>query len=201
MVTLFRATGDQGSFHQCASKSSFQTWHTTQFFSRKITERCLFKRIIPIITYYHSMLRRTDSKRRVDVPRIATHFVLVFFIDVSQFFQCLIQNKCAHRNLCPLPSRSYRTHVTWAHVGSDKETPISNLRASISKIKNSISFTNSDIEGALFDTNANSISGDVNMKVLSESDLQYRRFFDIVLLWYRNRRLQYRSFSGFRHLI
>jgi hypothetical protein len=36
------------------------------------TKRYLLKLVI---TYYHSMLRRTDSKRRVDVPRITTQLV------------------------------------------------------------------------------------------------------------------------------
>ena len=49
------------------------------------TKRYLLKLII---TYYHSMLWRTDSKRRVDVPRITTQLVyfssLIF--DKKKFF-------------------------------------------------------------------------------------------------------------------
>ena len=44
----------------------------SQSFSRKITKRYLLKLIIliiTVITYYHSMLRRPDSKRRVDYIR------------------------------------------------------------------------------------------------------------------------------------
>ena len=43
-------------------------------FSRNITKRYLLKPTIPIITYFHSMLRRTDSKRPEVVPRIITQF-------------------------------------------------------------------------------------------------------------------------------
>jgi hypothetical protein len=41
------------------------------------TKRYLLKLIITIITYYHSMLQRTDSKRRMDVPRITTQLVYI----------------------------------------------------------------------------------------------------------------------------
>jgi hypothetical protein len=40
------------------------------------------KPIIRSITYFHSMLRRTDSKRPEDVPRIITQFALFVFIDI-----------------------------------------------------------------------------------------------------------------------
>ena len=50
--------------------------------SRKITTRYLLKPIIRSITYFHSMLRQTDSKRPEDVPRIITQFALFFFIDI-----------------------------------------------------------------------------------------------------------------------
>jgi hypothetical protein len=40
------------------------------------------KPIIRSITYFHSMLRRTDSKRPEDVPRIITQFALFFFFDI-----------------------------------------------------------------------------------------------------------------------
>jgi hypothetical protein len=50
---------------------------------------------------------------------------------------------------------------------------------STSKIE--ISIFLADIEGAFFDTDKSSVSGHVDIDVLTESDLQYRRFFDIVL--------------------
>jgi hypothetical protein len=40
------------------------------------------KPIIRSITYFHSMLRRTDSKRPENVPRIITQFALFVFIDI-----------------------------------------------------------------------------------------------------------------------
>jgi hypothetical protein len=48
------------------------------------TKRYLLKPIISIATYYHSMLRRTASKRPEDVPRITTQLVLFFLIDIWQ---------------------------------------------------------------------------------------------------------------------
>jgi hypothetical protein len=62
-----------------------------QTFSRKITKRYLLKPIIPIITYNHSMLQRTTSKRRVHVHLITTQFVFFpLLIVVNGYFSSLI---------------------------------------------------------------------------------------------------------------
>jgi hypothetical protein len=54
--------------------------------SLKITKRYLLKPIIPIITYYHLMLRRPDSKRRVDYslgyPSDHNTICLFFFVNI-----------------------------------------------------------------------------------------------------------------------
>jgi hypothetical protein len=65
---------------QAASADAHPNLHpklgASQSFSRKITTRYLLKPIIPVITYYHSTLRMTNSRSPAGCQPITTQLVL-----------------------------------------------------------------------------------------------------------------------------
>ena len=88
------------------------------------TKRYLLKLII---TYYHSMLRRTDSKRWVDVPRITTQLLyfssLIFDKRIFFFVNVYIVLVCRRlRHLPPMRVQIFTSNLEPVHPSLDKIT-------------------------------------------------------------------------------
>jgi hypothetical protein len=80
---------------QAASTDAIPNLHSklcaSQSFSRKITTRYLLKLIIPIIIYYHSTLRVTDSISPAGCPPITTWLALFYhFVNVRLNFDIVL---------------------------------------------------------------------------------------------------------------
>ena len=102
------------------------------------TKRYLLKLII---TYYHSMLRRTNSKRRVDVPRITTQLVyfsslifdkrFFFFVNVDIVLVCR-----RPRQLPPMSVQIFTSNLEPVNPSLDKITKRYVLKPNILIIAN-----------------------------------------------------------------